>query len=190
VLYVAAVDKRVKAVISQAPMVDGWENFNRLIRPDFQQAMNDAFEADRLGRAAGKDVIKIPNIDKDPLKPSALPTPDCYEFFSAWEQKSKWVNEITVKSVECLRANNPSHYIHRIAPTPLLMVVATNDSVTPPDLALQAYSRALEPKELHILSGAGHFDVYSGPYFKLNADRQAEFLARTICRKERASKLV
>ena len=93
-------------------------------------------------------------------------------------------------SIECLRANNPSYYIHHIAPTPLLMVVASNDNVTPADLALQAYSRALEPKELHILSGAGHFGVYSGPYFERNADRQTEFLSRTLCKKERASKLV
>ena len=70
------------------------------------------------------------------------------------------------------------------------MVVPTGDTLTPPDLALQAYCRALEPKELHVLSGVGHFGVYSGPYFDLNVDRQTEFLSKTICRKERASKLV
>jgi cephalosporin-C deacetylase-like acetyl esterase len=45
VLYVAAVDRRVKAVISQVPMVDGWETFNRLVRPDIQPGTNDGFEA-------------------------------------------------------------------------------------------------------------------------------------------------
>lgn len=35
VLQVGAVDRRVKAVLSQVPCVNGWENFNRLVRPDF-----------------------------------------------------------------------------------------------------------------------------------------------------------
>jgi cephalosporin-C deacetylase-like acetyl esterase len=45
VLHVAGVDKRVKAVISQVPLCDGYENFNRLVRPDFQVGMFAAFEA-------------------------------------------------------------------------------------------------------------------------------------------------
>ncbi|GMG11754.1 unnamed protein product [Aspergillus oryzae var. brunneus] len=34
VLWLGAVDKRVKAVLSQVPCVDGWFTFHRLIRPD------------------------------------------------------------------------------------------------------------------------------------------------------------
>lgn len=70
--------------------------------------------------------------------------------------------------------------IHRISPTPLLMTVAENDTLTPTDIALEAFSRAREPKELHILPG-GHFDGYTGFNFERNAGRQAEFLKRTLC---------
>jgi hypothetical protein len=52
---------------------------------------------DRRTRAAGKPPGTLPVIDQDPLKPSALPTADSYEFFSAWGKKSKWQNEVTVK---------------------------------------------------------------------------------------------
>lgn len=45
VLYVGAVDRRVKAVLSQAPLVSGWENFNRLVRPDFAVGFNATFAA-------------------------------------------------------------------------------------------------------------------------------------------------
>jgi fermentation-respiration switch protein FrsA (DUF1100 family) len=64
------------------------------------------------------------------------------------------------------------------------MVVASNDVLTPTDLALKAYSRALEPKELHILPETGHFDAYTGPHFDLNAGKQAEFLGKTLCQKD------
>ncbi|KAG9758785.1 hypothetical protein KCU73_g3720, partial [Aureobasidium melanogenum] len=34
VIYVGAVDRRVKAVLSQVPFVNGWETFSRSVRPD------------------------------------------------------------------------------------------------------------------------------------------------------------
>ena len=53
---------------------------------------------DRHARMAGKAAGTLPVVDADVQKPSALPTPDSYEFFSAWEKKSGWKNEVTVKS--------------------------------------------------------------------------------------------
>ena len=47
VLWVAAVDRRVKAVLSQVPCVSGWDNFHRLIRPDFVGGMNAMFQEGR-----------------------------------------------------------------------------------------------------------------------------------------------
>lgn len=43
VLQVGAVDKRVKAVLSQVPCVNGYDNFNRLVRPDFAELTNKLF---------------------------------------------------------------------------------------------------------------------------------------------------
>lgn len=81
--------------------------------------------------------------------------------------------------MEAARAYDPSAWIHRISPTPLLMMVAQNDILTPTDLALEAYERARQPKELHILPG-GHFDLYSGPNFEPNAGKQVEFLKKHL----------
>ena len=53
--------------------------------------------SDRLARMSGKDPARIPVVDQDPLKTSALPTADSYEFFSAWEKKSNWKNDVTVR---------------------------------------------------------------------------------------------
>lgn len=61
------------------------------------------------------------------------------------------------------------------------MTVAQNDVLTPTDLALKAFARALEPKQLHLLPG-GHFDGYSGPNFEANAGKQVEFLRDTLCK--------
>jgi fermentation-respiration switch protein FrsA (DUF1100 family) len=116
-----------------------------------------------------------------------------------WGAKSNWKNEVTVRryyypfsilistkvlksfhSIEMLRAYDFAAHVHHISPAPLLMTVADNDTLTPTDLALKAYSQALEPKELQLLPG-GHFDGYSGPNFERNAGRQVEFLKKTLC---------
>ncbi|CAG7970649.1 unnamed protein product [Penicillium nalgiovense] len=175
VLYVGAVDRRVKVVLSQVPFTDGWETLNRLLRSDAIDGVNKAFQEDRLARAVGKPAAMMAVVDKDPLTPSALPTPDSYQFFSEWEAKSNWKNEVTLKSLEGARGYNPAAHIHHISPTPLLLTVAENDVVVPTDIALEAYSRAREPKKLQIFPG-GHFDGYTGKGFERNASAQADFL--------------
>ncbi|OQE24034.1 hypothetical protein PENFLA_c010G04692 [Penicillium flavigenum] len=152
VLSVGAVDRRVKVVLSHVPFTDG-----------------------PMARAAGKPAGMIAVVDEDPQKPSTLPTPDSYQFFSAWEAKSNWKNETTLKSVEAACGYNPAAHIHHISPTPLLLTVAENDVVAPTDIALDAYSRAGEPKKLQIFPG-GHFDGYAGEGFERNASVHTDFL--------------
>lgn len=60
------------------------------------------------------------------------------------------------------------------------MVVAANDVLTPVDLAVEAYSRALEPKKLQMLPG-GHFEGYSGPNFETSVAVQVDFLREHLC---------
>jgi hypothetical protein len=60
------------------------------------------------------------------------------------------------------------------------MTVAKSDVLTPTDIALEAFSRAREPKRLQLLPG-GHFDGYSGPNFAKNSKVQADFLREHLC---------
>ena len=66
---------------------------------------------------------------------------------------------MTVRSTFAATTYEPGVFVERISPTPLLMVVATHDTVTLTDTALAAYGRALEPKRLVTIPG-GHFDPY------------------------------
>ena len=94
--------------------------------------------------------------------------------------KSIYSDAYSWTSLEAFRAYEPIAYMHRISPTPLLMTVASNDVVTPGDIAIEAFSRAKEPKELRILEG-GHFDPYVGECFKQNSAVQVDFLKRYLC---------
>ena len=67
VLVVAAIDRRVKAVVSQVPLVSGHDNFRALVRADFIDGFRALFDADRLARYEGKEPGMVPVVDEDPL---------------------------------------------------------------------------------------------------------------------------
>jgi len=161
VLVVAAIDRRVKAVVSQVPLVSGSANIRDLVRADFRAGFREMFDADRAARYAGDPPAMVPVVAEDPLAPSALPTPDSWTFFieTGKTRAPSWRNEVTLRTVEMLGEYEPGSYLARISPTPLLMLVAETDHLTPADLAIDAYEQARQPKRLVILPG-GHFDAY------------------------------
>jgi len=161
VLVLGAIDRRIKAVTAQVPLVSGSANIAELVRADFRAGFRDMFDADRAARFAGDAPAMVPVVDEDPLAPSALPTPDSWTWFTETgkTRAPSWRNEVTLRTVEMRGEYEPGTYIGRISPTPLLMVVAREDHLTPAHLAIDAYERAREPKKLVILPG-GHFDAY------------------------------
>ena len=161
VLVVAAVDRRVKCVVSQVPAISGSQGFRRLVRADFLSIVEAGFHADRTNRAAGGAPAMVPVVTQDPTAASALPTADSYQWFTetADARAPSWRNEVTVRTLEYAFSYEPGAYIGLISPTPLLLIVAVKDHLAVSDLAIAAYERAYEPKRLILLPG-GHFDAY------------------------------
>ena len=158
VLVVAAIDKRVKCIIS------GMENARRLIRSDVWNGLRSMFNADRVARYAGNEPEMIPVVsspDEEPQAPAALPTSDSWKWFRETHDKlaPSWKNQVTLRSVEMFIEYEPGIYIPSISPTPLMMLIARDDILTVSDLAFAAYETAREPKQLVVLNG-GHFDAY------------------------------
>lgn len=161
VLVVAAIDRRVKAVVCQVPLVSGHDNLRALVRADLIAGFREMFDADRAARFSGAAPMTVPVVAEDPLAASALPTADSWQWFTetAAERAPSWRNEVTLRSVEMFTEYEPGAYLPYISPTPLLMLPAVGDHLTPSELAIAAFDRAHEPKRLQILPG-GHFDAY------------------------------
>jgi cephalosporin-C deacetylase-like acetyl esterase len=97
-LYVAGMDRRVKAVIALGPGLSGLEVVTRQAPPHAVQAMRSLFEMDRLARAEGKEPIRVPVVSNQPGVQSTLPSPESWEFFSKYEGNgSSWKNELTLR---------------------------------------------------------------------------------------------
>jgi fermentation-respiration switch protein FrsA (DUF1100 family) len=166
VLLVSAIDRRVKAVVSQVPFISGSGMLSQAVRPDFVAHVRANLDADRAHRFAGGEPTMMGIVDADPMSQVAMPQADAFEWFTktAADRAPNWKNELTARSLELVTEYEPGSYVARISPTPLLMIVATDDTVASSAFALDAYERAREPKQLLVLTG-GHFDAYRGAGF-------------------------
>jgi uncharacterized protein len=170
VIVVGAIDRRVKCVSCQVPLISGHRNARRIVRADFIAPVGAMFDEDRAKRYAGEPPAMIPVVDEDPMAPSALPTPDSYTWFTETgaTRAPSWRNEVTLRSVEMFWEYEPGAYIQWISPTPFQMIVGAQDHLTVADLAIEAFERALEPKRLVVRPGP-HFSAYVADFDAVSA---------------------
>lgn len=169
VVVVGAIDRRVKCVVSQVPTISGSAASLRRLRGDLLPNLLSAFDADRQARFAGEAPKTIPVVAENETTPCALAGKEAWEFFSqSMKHAPSYRNEITLRSAEMAREYEPGSFIMRISPTPLLMIVADQDWITPADLALDAFETARHPKKLLLLSG-GHFVPYIEAFERASA---------------------
>jgi fermentation-respiration switch protein FrsA (DUF1100 family) len=163
VLTVAALDRRVRAVVSQVPMIDGWETFGRMSGVEGRAALVEALTAERERIYAGGTPEMMPVVAPEGGA-AALPGDEAWQWFQSYRDRAPlWRNEVTLRTLERLLDYSPLRFIDRIAPTPLLMIAAEQDFL-PIDLTREAFARAGEPKRLEVLP-ITHFAPYEPPHF-------------------------
>jgi cephalosporin-C deacetylase-like acetyl esterase len=158
-LVVSAIDRRVKCVSVQVPTVSGHRNLRAAVPQAQLPEMRKGFDEDRRGRMSGRPPVTIPIVAEDPSSRCLFPSRDTWEYFKSLPSNSTktWRNEVTLRSVEYYTEYEPGIYVPYISPTPLQMIVALNDVIAPPELALAVYENALHPKKLVTLRN-GHFE--------------------------------
>lgn len=158
-LVLGATDRRIKAVYSQVPTVSGYETGLRRIPPHEVRSLDERFNQDERDQLAGKPPVYVPFVDANPDNQAAYRQQGAVDFYLNWAPEDKWTNEVTLQSNRRARTYEPGQWISRIAPTPLLMLVAKDDDVAPTDIALDGFNRAREPKKLVFMDG-NHFSPY------------------------------
>jgi fermentation-respiration switch protein FrsA (DUF1100 family) len=163
VIVLGATDRRIRAVVSQVPTISGFEQGLRRIPPDAIPALENAFAEDERAQLRGEPPRRQLIVSADPSVPASYRSKDAIDFYLQPIPPGIWENSVTSRSTRAARMYEPGIWVPRVSPTPLLMVVALNDTITVTDLALAAYERALEPKKLVTIQG-GHFDAYLGQF--------------------------
>jgi fermentation-respiration switch protein FrsA (DUF1100 family) len=162
VLHLGAFDRRVRAVVAQVPTVSVYGNAQRIQHPEQLAELERMIGMARDQRYRTGGVQYIPVV-APPGEPCVLPGRSEYERLTRQAGEAPtWRNAITVESLEKMLEYAPAAGMRWIAPTPVLVVVAGLDALTPADLTLDAFREAGEPKSLLWLR-CHHHDVYDVP---------------------------
>jgi fermentation-respiration switch protein FrsA (DUF1100 family) len=151
VLSVAARDARVKCVVSQAPITHGYATLTRSISPEVMTGLRAWIAQDADGRARGEAPVMVNTFE---------PGEEGWDCLTADREATGYDPRLTLQSRDMIFSYAPAELIAQIAPTPLFMVIADTDVITPTALQEQAFAQAGEPTRLHVIRGARHFDVY------------------------------
>lgn len=189
VLHIAAFDKRIKAVVAQVPGVGVWDARFGKLPPDQLARTYGYFASNRNETYATGRVTYFPVVTANPKKRAVMPQKEAYDYFvTRFEGKApNWKNQVTVESLEINMEGRPVADIRLISPIPLLMIVASNDAITPTDLQKKAFEQAKEPKKLVEFKG-GHFDAYSGAGFEVGSKAALDWFTQHLKPEEALSK--
>lgn len=166
VLVLAANDPRVKAIVSQIPVVDGYRNMRRIHGTMGWRRLWAAILEDR--RLRYEDPTKrlyLPHASEDPENElSAWPFPETRTTFAELQRTEAplYQNLSTMESVDLLLDYDVNYFANRIYDTPSLMIVAEGDDLTLWDLEIDTYNAIpTRKKELVVLPHTSHMTLYS-----------------------------
>ena len=170
VLQVAAMDRRVRAVVSQSPEVNG-RRWMQGLRTNYEyEKLLDALEADFVGRYEGGDPERMPYRPPGfPPIPDDESNPNIVGFDTKYQPSLDPV--ILLSSIEKIIDFQPDTVIDLIAPRPLLIIGNGGfdsrdrwrfDSGHLLSDIQEAFKRAGEPKHLVILP-YGSYGLYNEP---------------------------
>lgn len=166
VLILAATDPRVKAIVSQIPVVDGYRNMRRIHGTIGYRRLWEAILEDRRLRYDDPDKrLYLPHASEDPENElSAWPFPETKHTFAQLQatEAPLYQNLSTMESVDLLLHYDVNYFVSRIYDTPTMMIVAEGDDLTLWDLEIESFNAIpTSKKELVVLPHTTHMTLYS-----------------------------
>jgi hypothetical protein len=155
-VYVAGLDPRVKAVVSQVPVADGRDWLHRMRREHEWIEFLARVRADRLRYAAtGESELVAP---RDGIM---VPTPERQATTVKSDVDARVPSAVALRSAEAIMAYRPIDVADRISPRALMLIAVEGDATTPEDHAIALYEAAGPPKRLVVQTGTTHYAAYA-----------------------------
>ncbi|KAI0194580.1 DltD N-terminal domain protein [Astrocystis sublimbata] len=173
-LSAAALDRRAKLAIAVCPptLFD--------IPP---RVLSKAIE-DRESILAGNAPTRVPMVTAQGVNPagvSGVGSEEQHLIAEAAEKIPSFEPTTTLQTYYNIRLWSPFHLIPLISPTPVLIVSAENDTLSPPSRQTECYYEPLQgPKEHYLIPGRGHINALEGDTFGPAMDAQVDFIRRYL----------
>ncbi len=160
-IYVAAVDQRVKCVVSNYGFASG-KDWLRSMRREYEWiALQQRLDADRKKRVLeGKGEMVSPREDL------MVVTPERMQTAVKKDVDSRIPERVPLRCAEAIMEFTPENYVAAIAPRAVLFISTEGDAVTPEDQTFRMYEKAGQPKKLILQKETSHYNAYD-QYFDL-----------------------
>ena len=179
VIYAAAVDPRIKAVVAQVPVVDHyrWMRWLRSVR-EWSELL-DRVEQDRQRRYDTGEGARIPVSTLDTFCYRPLVDRGVQRTKEAVARTGKMplapgATDVLLESIEKALEFSATDVIDRIAPRALSIITTKVDDAHPIEQIVDAFERACEPKSLTLLD-MYVLDVYSEPGLSVALGKAVEW---------------
>jgi dienelactone hydrolase len=154
-IYVAAVDHRVKCVVSNYGFFSG-KDWLRSMRREYEWvALLERLDADRKKR-----VLEGKGEMVSPREELMVATPERGQTAVKKDVDSRIPERAHLRSADAIMEFIPGDYVAAIAPRPILFIATEGDAVTPEDGTYQLYEKAGAPKKLIIQKQTSHYKAY------------------------------
>ena len=165
-LILGATDPRVKCLVSQIPVIDGYENMRRVHGTiGYRRLWREILDDRSLRYEKPGERLYIPHATAEPSRDlGTWPFPETYHTFKALRESEAplYQNLSTVESVDLLLEYDVMPFVRRIYDTPSLVIVAEADDLTLWDLEIGAFNAIpASEKKLITLPHTTHMTLYS-----------------------------
>ena len=150
-VYAAGVEPRIAACISTGGWGHGGKKFRKQHEsPEAWRKFTTMMEKGRAMKERG-ETLMVPRYDIVPIRP---------ELRSHVAKGS--ILEFPYDVVESMYAFTANEVVGKIAPRPLLLMHAAQDTVTPTDQSVDLFQHSGQPTDLHLVAGVDHFMLSEG----------------------------
>lgn len=176
VVWVAARDPRIKAVVAQIPHTSGPAGV-LATGPKRIAYFTYAAIRDQLGALFGRKPFYLPVVGA-PGAMAALTTDGANDLYrQMYPEGYDFPNRAAARMGLWIGAYSPGRDAAKVN-CPLLVVIGDQDTITPVKPARRLAEKA--PKSELITYPGGHFDAYFGEHFERIAQAEADFLAHHL----------
>jgi alpha-beta hydrolase superfamily lysophospholipase len=150
-VYAAGVEPRIAACVSTGGWGHGEKKFRKQhASPEAWARFTAMMEKGRQMKKRG-ETLMVPRYDIVPIRPELRA-----------HVAAGSILEFPFEVVESMYAFTANEVVGRIAPRPLLLVHAAQDTVTPTEQSIDLFQHAGQPSDLHLVAGVDHFLLSEG----------------------------
>ena len=160
--FTAAIDRRVRAVVSVTGVGNGERWLRSVRRPwEFRELVERASRDREQQVTAGASQL----VDRSDV---LMLDPQSVEISTRTRANRPGASmQVPLEMVHETIGFNPEWVVGRIAPRAALFLTSDRDELVPPEESAALYDQAGEPKRLVVLRGFGHYEVFTSPALDL-----------------------